>query len=321
MSSTTKEKPLAQEAKPRVVTSVGDRVFAGLTLGASLIILLALASVFIFLLVKGLPGFTKAADVYGPRASSFFGYVSPLLGGTLIAAVIALIIAVPLAWGIALVISHYAPRFIAVPVAYLVDLLAAVPSVVFGLWGVIVLAPQMVPVFEFLNTYLGFIPIFGGDDDVVSKSGRTILTAGVVLAIMILPIITAITREVFSRTPRLNQEAALALGATRWEMMRLTVFPYGRSGMVSATMLGLGRALGETMAVAMVLSLGGWNVNLLGPGNSSIAANIASKYKERSEDLLSVLIATGLVLFLLTFLVNFTARWIVGRSERKMASA
>ena len=225
----------------------------------------------------------------------------------------------PLAWGIALVISHYAPRWIAVPVAYLVDLLAAVPSVVFGLWGVIVLAPNMVPVFEFLNDYLGWHPDLRRRR--VSSSGRTILTAGVVLAIMILPIITAITREVFSRTPRLNQEAALALGATRWEMMRLTVFPYGRSGMVSATMLGLGRALGETMAVAMVLSLGGWNLNLLGPGNSSIAANIASKYKERSDELLSVLIATGLVLFLLTFLVNFAARWIVGRSERKMARA
>ena len=318
MSTTTKERPPAKEAAPRAVTSLGDRIFAGLTLGASLIILLALASVFVFLFVKGAPGFTQAAEVYAPRSDNFFGYVAPLLGGTLIAAIVALIVAVPLAWGIALVISHYAPRWIAVPVSYLIDLLAAVPSVVFGLWGVIVLAPQMVPVFTFLNDYFAWLPIFDGD---VSRSGRTILTAGVVLAIMILPIITAITREVFSRTPRLNQEAALALGATRWEMMRLTVFPYGRSGMVSATMLGLGRALGETMAVAMVLSLGGFNLNLLGPGNSSIAANIASKYKERSDELLSVLIATGLVLFLLTFLVNFAARWIVGRSERKMAGA
>lgn len=320
MSTTTasKARPPAQEAAPRRVTSLGDKIFAGLTLGASLVILLALASVFVFLFVKGAPGFGQAAEVYGPRATDFFGYVAPLLSGTLIAAVIALIIAVPLAWGIALVISHYAPRAIAVPVAYLVDLLAAVPSVVFGLWGVIVLAPNIVPVFEFLNDYLSWLPIFEGP---VSRSGRTILTAGVVLAIMVLPIITAVTREVFSRTPRLNQEAALALGATRWEMMRLTVFPYGRSGMVSAAMLGLGRALGETLAVAMVLSLGGFSINLLGPGNSSIAANIASKYKERSDELLSVLIATGLVLFLLTFLVNFAARWVVGRSERKMARA
>jgi phosphate transport system permease protein len=320
VSTTLKEPTRSREAAPPKVMSLGDRVFAGLTLAASLVILAALASVFIFLFVKGAPGFTKAADVYGPRADDFVGYVAPLLGGTVIAAVIALIIAVPLAWGIALLISHYAPRWIAVPIASLVDLLAAVPSVVFGLWGVIVLAPNMVPVFVFLNDHLGFIPIFGGDEG-VTRSGRTILTAGVVLAIMILPIITAITREVFSRTPRLNQEAALALGATRWEMVRLTVFPYGRSGMVSASMLGLGRALGETMAVAMVLSLGGWSINLLGPGNSSIAANIASKYKERSDDLLAVLIASGLVLFLLTFLVNFAARWIVGRSERKMAAA
>ncbi|GAA5147403.1 phosphate ABC transporter permease subunit PstC [Nocardioides marinquilinus] len=313
-----RSRPPRRQRTPRPVTSLGDRVFRMLTLGASLLILLALAGVFVFLFVKGAPGFTQAADVYG-RASSFTGYVLPLLGGTVIAALIALLIAVPLAWGIALVISHYAPRFVAVPAAYLVDLLAAVPSVVFGLWGVVVLAPKMVPVFDFLNTYFGWIPIFSGD---VSNSGRTIVTAGVVLAIMILPIITAITREVFSRTPRLNQEAALALGATRWEMMRLTVFPYGRSGMVSASMLGLGRALGETMAVAMVLSLGAWSdFKLLEPGNSSIAANIASKYKERSEELTSVLIATGLVLFLLTFVVNATARWIVGRSERRMASA
>ena len=318
MSTTTKDKPQAQEPAPRAITSLGDRVFAGLTLGASLLILAALASVFIFLFAKGLPGFNRAAEVYGPRAESFLGYVAPLLGGTVIAAIIALIIAVPLAWGIALVVSHYAPKSVATQIAYVIDLLAAVPSVVFGLWGVIVLAPKMVPAFDFLNSYFAWIPIFDGD---VSNSGRTIITAGVVLAIMILPIITAITREVFSRTPRLNQEAALALGATRWEMMRLTVFPYGRSGMVSAAMLGLGRALGETMAVAMVLSLGGWSGNLLGPGNSSIAANIASKYKERSEDLLSVLIASGLVLFLLTFLVNFAARWIVGRAERKMAGA
>ncbi len=138
---------------------------------------------------------------------------------------------------------------------------------------------------------------------------------------MILPIITAISREVFTRTPRLHEEAALALGATRWEMIRMTVFPYARSGMVSAVMLGLGRALGETMAVTMVLSFGfdlSWNV--IGSSSpTSIAANIALKYKERSADLLNVLVATGLVLFLMTFLVNFLARWIVGRSERRMA--
>ncbi len=155
-----------------------------------------------------------------------------------------------------------------------------------------------------------------------NAAGKSWLTVGIVLAIMILPIITAITREVFSRTPRLHEEAALALGATRWEMIRMTVFPpYSRSGMVSAVMLGLGRALGETMAVAMVLSVGfglSWNI-IATSSPTSIAANIALKYKERSADLLNVLVATGLVLFLLTFLVNFAARWIIGRSERRMA--
>ena len=316
MSATTQSPKRSSPRRSR--GGLGDRLFEALAAVAGILILVALAGVFVFLTIKGLPGFTQAAEVYGPRASSFGGYVLPLILGTVLAAVIALIFAVPLAWGIALVISHYAPKYIAAPVAYLIDLLAAVPSVVFGLWGIFVLAPKAAPIYEFLNAHFAWIPIFAGD---VSQSGRVIMTAGVVLAIMILPIITAITREVFARTPRLNQEAALALGATRWEMIRMTVFPYGRSGMVSAMMLGLGRALGETLAVTMVLSIGGFtNFKLLVAGNSSIAANIASKYKERSADLLSVLIATGLVLFLVTFFVNFAARWIVDRSERKMAS-
>ena len=313
----TTEKPTRERRTSARTAGLGDRIFEGLALSAGLAILAALAGVFVFLAVKGAPGFGKAAEVYGPRADNFAEYVVPLVLGTALAAVIALIFAVPLAWGIALVISHYAPRWLATPVAYVVDLLAAVPSVVFGLWGIFVLAPKAAPVYGWLNEHLGWIPFFSGD---VSQSGRVIMTAGIVLAIMILPIITAITREVFSRTPLLHQEAALALGATRWEVIRLTVFPYARSGMISAVMLGLGRALGETMAVTMVLSIGGFtNFKLLVAGNSSIAANIASKYKERSADLLSVLIATGLVLFLVTFLVNFAARWIVTRSERKFA--
>ncbi|UUW90085.1 phosphate ABC transporter permease subunit PstC [Nocardioides sp. WV_118_6] len=300
---------------------VGDRIFSGAALLAGLSILAALAGVFIFLAIKGITGFTKPAEVYGPHAESFIGYVVPLLVGTFAASIIALVIAVPLAFGIALVISHYAPKWIAAPVAYVIDLLAAVPSVVYGLWGAFYLAKKLVPMHEWLHDHLGPIPVIGHLFGEPSPAGRTLLTAGIVLAIMILPIITAITREVFSRTPRLHEEAALALGATRWEMVRMTVFPYARSGMVSAVMLGLGRALGETMAVTMVLSVGfdlSWNV-LATSSPTSIAANIALKYRERSADLLSVLVATGLVLFLLTFLVNFLARWIVGRSERRMA--
>lgn len=296
---------------------LGDRVFSRLALSAGIAILAALAAVFVFLAIEGLPGVAKPAEFYG-SATTFAGYVAPLLFGTVLAAVIALIVAVPLAWGIALVVSHYAPRAIATPIAYVIDLLAAVPSVVFGLWGISVLALKIQPLYAWLDEHAGWVPFFAGP---ASSTGRTILTAGLVLAIMILPIITALSREVFAQTPRLHEEAALALGATRWEMIRMAVFPYARSGMVSAVMLGLGRALGETMAVAMVLSAGGGiSFNLISSSNpASIASNIASNYKEGTPGKIQVLIATGLVLFIVTFLVNFAARWIVARNERKLA--
>jgi phosphate transport system permease protein len=300
-------------AKPRL----GDRIFSSVALSAGIAILVALAGVFIFLAIEGVPGLSKPAEFYG-SASTFAGYVAPLLFGTVLAAVIALIVAVPLAWGIALVVSHYAPKAIATPIAYVIDLLAAVPSVVFGLWGISVLALKIQPAYVWLDDNMGWLPFFAGP---ASGTGRTILTAGLVLAIMILPIITAISREVFAQTPTLHEEAALALGATRWEMIRMAVFPYAKSGMVSAVMLGLGRALGETMAVAMVLSAGGGiSFNLISSTNpASIASNIASNYKEGTPGKIQVLIATGLVLFLVTFLVNFVARWIVARGERRLA--
>jgi phosphate transport system permease protein len=226
------------------------------------------------------------------------------------------VIAVPFALGIALFISHYAPPALAVPVAYVIDLLAAVPSVVFGLWGARNLAPYLVPVQQWLEDNLGFLPFFAGP---ASVTGKTSLTAGVVLAIMILPIITAISREIFAQTPRLHEEAALALGATKWEMIRYAVLPYARSGIVSAVMLGLGRALGETMAVAMVLSASPVvTLNMISNTNpATIASNIASSFAEATPDKLAVLIATGLVLFAFTFAVNFTARAIVDRSQRR----
>ncbi len=172
----------------------------------------------------------------------------------------------------------------------------------------------MVPIYDWLEAHLGFLPFFKGP---ASVTGRTILTAAIVLAIMVLPIATSLCREVFLQTPRLNEEAALALGATRWEMVRLVVFPYARSGMVSAAMLGLGRALGETMAVALVLSVSNVvSFNLISSVNpNTIAANIALQFPESSGVAVNVLIATGLVLFVITFLVNFAARAIVGRKS------
>ena len=309
------------EAEPahKPTSQRGDRIFAGLARGAGVGIMVALAAVFIFLFVEGWSGLTAAEATYQP-ATNFLGYIAPLVLSTILAALIALIVAVPFAVGIALFISHYAPRRLATPVAYVIDLLAAVPSVVFGLWGGRYLAHFLQPAHVWLSEKLGFLPFFG---EPPSPNGRSLFTAGIVLAIMILPIVTAISREVFAQTPRLHEEAALALGATRWEMVRYSVFPYARSGMVSGVMLGLGRALGETMAVAMVLAVSpSATLNIIGTAApATIASNIALNYKEATPSRQSLLIATGLVLFAVTFLINFAARWIVGRTDRKQARA
>ncbi|MBB5787936.1 phosphate transport system permease protein [Jiangella mangrovi] len=310
--TTTANPPPTQKpapAAPRVRTRAGDRIFSRSTLVAGVLILLILAGVAVFLISEALPTFTAdPSEIDG--GEGFFSYVWPLVFGTLAAAIIALVVATPLALGIALFISHYAPRRLAQSLGYVVDLLAAIPSVVFGLWGIQWLAPQVQPAWAWLADNLGFIPIFSGQ---ASATGRTMLTAGLVLAVMILPIITAISREVFLQTPTLHEEAALALGATRWEMIRMAVIPFGRPGIISGIMLGLGRALGETMAVAMVLSTGGFTWSMVTAGNSTIAAEIALDFPESSGLKTNTLIAAGLVLFVITLAVNMFARWIVSR--------
>lgn len=240
-------------------------------------------------------------------------YIGPLVFGTLLASILALAIAVPVSVGIALFISHYAPRRLAQGLGYLIDLLAAIPSVVYGLWGALWLLPILNPFFTWLSGTLGFVPLFEG----YQAPAKNIMSASIVLAVMILPIITAVSREVFLQTPVLHEEASLALGATRWEMVRMAVLPFGRSGVISASMLGLGRALGETMAVLMVISPGFlYSLFLLKPGQQqTIAANIASKFPEASGLAVSTLIATGLALFVITFVVNMIARWIIARRK------
>jgi len=292
----------------------GDRVFSGSAVFAGSMILVTLAAVAIFLIVQSLPALVASKDDASILDSSFWAYVGPLLFGTIWAAALALLMALPISIGIALFISHYAPRRLASTLGYIVDLLAAVPSVVFGLWGIGVLAPAVQPAYTWLVDNFGWFPLFAGP---VSGTGRTILTAAIVLAVMVLPIMTAICREVFLQTPVLHEEAALALGATRWEMIRTAVLPFGRSGIISASVLGLGRALGETMAVAMVLSAtGAVTFELLTSVNpSTIAANIALSFPEAYGMNVNVLIATGLILFVVTFAVNAFARWIVSRRK------
>jgi phosphate transport system permease protein len=306
--TTTTERPA------KSVQRAGDRWFSRTALFAGSMILVTLAAVAIFLFVQSIPGVTATNEDASIITTNFWDYVWPLAFGTVWASILALIMAVPLAVSVALFISHYAPRRLAQTLGYIVDLLAAVPSVVFGLWGILVLAPAVQPVYAWLVENAGWFPLFGGP---VSATGRTIFTAAIVLAVMVVPIITAICREIFLQTPVLHEEAALALGATRWEMVRMSVFPFARSGIVSASMLGLGRALGETMAVAMVLSASGViTFQLFTARNpSTIPANIALTFPEAYGTNINVLIATGLILFIVTFAVNALARWIVSRRK------
>ena len=300
-----------------------DKVFKGIAVACGILILVVLAAVAMFLLVQAWPliGGDQAANsetiskFTGGKAHSFWGYVGPLLFGTVLVAALALVIAFFVSIGIALFISHYAPRRLAAVLSYIVDLLAAIPSVIYGLWGGLVLVPSIYPFWNWVAQYLGWIPLFAGP---ASNPPRTVATVALVHAIMILPIITSMARDIFQQTPKLLEEAALGLGATKWEMIKLAVLPFGKSGIVSASMLGLGRALGETMAVLMILSPGlKYSFKLLQASqDQTIAANIAAQYPEADSIGVSVLIGTGLVLFVLTFLVNLLARRITEKAGK-----
>ncbi|HEY3438488.1 MAG TPA: phosphate ABC transporter permease subunit PstC [Actinotalea sp.] len=297
-----------------------SRAFRWLSTGSGALILLILVAVAAFLVVRAWPAMTAGRGELAktvnwfPKDATVLSFVGPLVFGSVLAAALALLLATPVAIGIALFTSHYAPRRLANGLGYVVDLLAAIPSVVYGLWGGLVLPPVVTPIWQFLADHLGWIPLFSGP---ASPTGRVMLTVGFVLAVMILPIITAVSREVFLQTPRLHEEAALALGATQWEMIRVAVLPFARSGIISAAMLGLGRALGETMAVVMILSPGLlYSFQLLAAGKQqTIAANIALQFPEANLTGVSALIATGLALFVITLAVNMAARAVVARRK------
>lgn len=304
--------------------SRGDGAFRWLATGAGIFLLVVMAAIAAFLLAKAMPairadhGNFLTSNTWNPDDHPAVFGIGALAAGTLISSVLGLIIAVPVAVGVALFIAHYAPRRLAQLLGYVVDLLAAVPSVVYGLWGLVWLVPNMVDLQKWLHTYLGFIPLFASQ----GFYGKSLLVAGVVLAVMILPIVAAIGREVFLQVPREHVEAAFALGATKWEMVRMAVLPYGRPGIVSATVLGFGRALGETIAVALVLPANyspTWHI--LDIKGNSIAANIANVYGDAGEVGRGALIASGLVLFGMTLVVNLAARAIVLRGREFRVAA
>ncbi|MFZ1362978.1 MAG: phosphate ABC transporter permease subunit PstC [Candidatus Nanopelagicales bacterium] len=297
----------------------GDKVFFGLSRAAGVFVLLLTLGIGVFLAVTAVPALREntanffTTQQWLPDANPPAFGIAALAFGTVMTAIIAMVLAVPVGTGIALFVAIYAKPTLGKVVAFLVDLLAAVPSIIFGLWGLEFLMGNMIGVSAWLDTWFGWIPLFANDQDVYTRS---IFIAGVVLAIMIIPTISAVTREVFVQTPQGHVEAALALGATRWEMIRMVVFPYSRPGMISAAMLGLGRALGETIAVALLLSaLFEINWHITEPGGNTFAANIALKWNEAGSIGLSALVASGLVLFLITLAVNMAARLIVARKR------
>jgi phosphate transport system permease protein len=293
-----------------------EPAFRWLTTGSGITVLVIIVAIAFFLIAEAIPAlradtanFLTETTWFPDSDPSVFGIASLALG-TLISSALALLIAVPAALGIALCLSHYAHRRLATALGFLIDLLAAVPSIVFGLWGREYLVDPVTSLSGWLHTYFGWIPIFGSD----GPYGKSILLGSMVLAIMVLPIITALSREVFRQTPTMNEEAALALGATTWEMIRTAVLPYGRPGIIASVMLGLGRALGETIALAMTLGAGfAISFDVIAVGGNTIAANIANKFGEAGDIGRGALIASGLILFAITLVVNVTARAVLHR--------
>ena len=303
----------AVRAAPR---NVGDRVLRGVLRLAALSLVVLVAAMVVEMLVRSWPAFRAfgwrflVTSTWDPVAEQFG--VVPFVYGTLVSSLLALLFAVPLGIGAAIYLAELAPPWIRPPVAFLVELVAAVPSVIYGLWGIFVLAPLLRTwVQPVLGKTLGFLPLFQGP-----PYGVGMLAAGIILAIMVVPFITAVSREVLLAVPNTQREAALALGATRWETTRIAVLRYGRSGLVGAVLLGLGRALGETMAVTMVIgNRPEVALSLFAPGYT-MASVIANEFTEATSDLyLSALVEVGLVLFVLTIIVNALARllvWSVG---------
>jgi phosphate transport system permease protein len=295
---------------------VADQIYRGAILFFALCVPILLLLIFIEVGRAGWPalrqfglGFLTSSE-WDP-VNGRFG-AAPAIVGTILTSIIALVIATPLALGAAIFLSEFSPTSLRQPVSFLIDLLAAVPSVVFGLWGVFFLLPLMrTAVMPFLRDtlHLGATPFFTGP-----AYGPSVLSAGLILAIMVLPYIAAVSREVLMAVPRSQREAALALGATRWEAITGAVVPYARTGILGAIILGLGRALGETMAVTMVIgNRHELSASLFAPGYT-MASLIANEFSEATSDIhLSALMAVGFVLFLITLLVNAVARWMVRR--------
>ena len=325
----------SEEAVPRQVTTVRsgtDRIFRkGIGL-SGVLVLIIMCLVGLFLTMRALQALSQAGfsflttQAWEPDGGNFG--IAAVLTGTVLIALTAIFFAVPLSTGVALYISEYAPRRIKQTLVSLVDLMAAVPSVVFGLWGFFFLQGQIIGIARWISTYFGWIPIFAvdGSDPNDPLSSATVFTsstfiAGIVVCLMVAPITTSVMREVFSQAPVGEREGAYALGATKWGMIRSVVLPFGKGGMIGGTMLGLGRSLGETIAVFMIISpVFVFQPHILQNGTNSVSALIALRYGEATPFGTSALMAAGLALFIITLIVNFIASSIVAKSRSGAAS-
>lgn len=300
--------------------SVGDRIYRTLTTGFAVAIPVLLAFIAFEVVAAAWPALRKfgfgflTSSVWDPVREQFGA--APLIYGTVVSSVLALLLATPLALGVSIWLSEFSPSWLRQPVSFLVDLLAAIPSVVYGLWGIFVLLPLLrESVMPFLATTLGLgrFALFSGP-----AYGNSMLAAAVILAIMILPYISAVSREVLIAVPRSQREAALAMGATKWEMIRDAVIPYARSGILGGVILGLGRALGETMAVTMLIgNRHEISASLFAPGYT-LASVIANEFAEATNEIhTAALMACGAVLLFVTLIVNAIARWLVWSVSRE----
>ena len=323
MSTATSTLPPKREIT--TVPRFSDKVFRAVvtTGGFSSLVILGLIS--LFLLYNGLSifrsegwkfitGFDWIVPNLEEGLPAQFG-IGAMLYGTVVIGIISLIIALPISVGAALFLSFYAPEWLKKPMVLVIDVMAAIPSIVFGLWGFFVLMPHAEYWAKLIHKYLGFIPIF---DMPAPSFTRSPFIAGIVLAIMIIPIITSISREIFAQTPLDRIQAAYALGATKWSMIKSVVFPYGRGGVVGGAMLGLGRAIGETVAVYTVLNIVyDIRIEVLLSAGGSVASMIVNKFGEATPDELKALMAAGFVLFLVTLLINFIANFVINRTARE----
>lgn len=303
---------------------LSDRVFRGIVTAGGLSALIVLGMITVFLYVKSQDVFTTfgwgfitdiqwVPDDGNTMATGHYG-IAAMLTGTLLTSFLALLFGVPIAVGLALFLTQYAPAWLRNPLTLLVDLMASIPSVVYGLWGFFVLMPHAIYWAKLLHKWLGWIPVFDVPAPIFDRSP---FIAGLVLAVMIIPIVTAVSREVFAQAPRDRIEAAYALGATKWAAIRAVVIPHGRPGVIGGAMLGLGRAIGETVAVYMVLNLAfDINWHILQSAGGSVASLIVNKFGEATTFEIQGLMAAGLVLFMLTLLVNLLADVIVRATSK-----